>query len=431
MIWTEEKAERQAQLLGCLADLRKEGYNLLDDEAAEEEEYCHAEYAGKLDELPRIVRDSYVPSWDEGAELQDVFDLPYNPADKSLGQYSKLKRAGPYTHVTIWEKRPTGGPVRRIAAGQKIERIKVDVVTKAPVLDPATGEIQTEVFEVPEGGIYYNTITGQTYETDNKSKADVNKYHLYETFQNIRDYINANIEPFNCKFLTLTYANENIKWKNSGIQDEKQVYDDFIAFWKRFKRYSEKHGLDIPEYINIIEPQARGAWHYHTLLFYNGRQPFIDIWELNKLWGKGIVFVKAIKDNITNYGAYFTAYFTDISLDEIEGSKIVDHYLGAPIDSIKQDDGTEKKIIKGGRIWMYPAGMRLLRTSKDIKKPLVEDTTKGEALAATQGFSVTFEKQGKLYDSMGKKVNGYRKTSYIDSKYYSEEKQEARRNKVE
>lgn len=419
----ELKYFRGIKLYSTLKALEKEGQGYLPDVEAEEEEYCECEISGRFD--PReFGTGARVITYDMGEDIREAFNLPYNPADSTLGLYTKLKRAGPNVMYTTWEKQPTGGPVRRIRAGEQIERIKID--DQGMPIIKESGEVETELYTVPDGGIYYNKITGQTFEKSSETKADINKYHLYETFQTIRDYINANIEPWNCKFLTLTYKPENIRWKENGVQDETQVYNDYKSFWKRFQRYCNKNNLEIPEYINIIEPQGRGAWHYHTLLFYKEKQPFIDIWELNKLWGLGIVFVKAIKDNITNYGSYFTAYFTDIPLEEIPDDKL-GHYIGEPIESVKQTDGTTKKIIKGGRIRMYPVGMRLLRTSRGIKKPLVQEMTKGEALEATDNCFKTFEKIRTIRNPMGKKVNRFHKVACIDNTYYDAEKQEERK----
>ena len=60
----------------------------------------------------------------------------------------------------------------------------------------------------------------------------------------------------------------------------------------------------------------------------------------------------------------------------------VGNYLIAYLSNLQiGDEGSQNKaIIKGARLYMYPKGIRIYRTSRGIKKPLEMTTTKGELM---------------------------------------------------
>lgn len=163
-----------------------------------------------------------------------------------------------------------------------------------------------------------------------------NKESLLKTFNNLRRIINANFDTKNSLFLTLTYK--------ENMQDLEQARKDLKKFMRSLKRY---HNI---EYLAVLEPQGRGAWHYHILLKEKEKEnPFIEIDLLHKLWPQGAVFVERIKE-VSNLGAYLTAYFTN----------------------------TETGTKKNDRIKLYPKNCNFYTTSRGVIKPTKEKAIKRE-----------------------------------------------------
>lgn len=219
------------------------------------------------------------------------------------------------------------------------DNIKIRKINASEYVDLETGEIKT-------------------FKKNTKRIDDLNQ--LRQTFKNARYLINNNFYGNeNELFLTLTYKDN----MNSNVQ----LYDDFKKFIKRLKY---KYGK--LEYINFVEPQGRGAWHCHVLVKFLSFEsiyipnkfdkktnkpidaPLYDLWER-----KGWVTVQTLK-GIDNIGAYITAYLTDIPVDDsFKGTDVV----------VKDVNGIKKKFKKGGRLHLYPKGMRFYRKSRGIKYP--------------------------------------------------------------
>ena len=205
----------------------------------------------------------------------------------------------------------------------------------------------------------------------------------------LRLIINANCsDSSRLSWVTLTYA--------ENMTDTKRLYKDYEKFWKRFSYWCGKRGLEKPQYIAVAEPQGRGAWHLHCLWIWKGKAPFIDnnsvLW---KLWGHGFTKIKAVRTDCDNLGAYFSAYLADMTIEEYEsahGHGIDDVYTETK--KVLNDDGTEtqKKIVKGARLKLYPAGMQIYRASRGIVRPVAEEidpkqVEKEKASAGTLTFS--------------------------------------------
>ena len=195
-------------------------------------------------------------------------------------------------------------------------------------LDPETGEVHE-------------------YEKCSEKRTD-NTQELLKTFATIRALVNTNCtEPEKIRWITLTYA--------ENMTDTKRLYRDFETFWKRFKRRWGK-----AEYINVIEPQGRGAWHVHLIAIWQDDAPYVPNDELRKCWGHGFVKVNAVREDCDNLGAYLSAYLADIEVPSDDSG------------TEKQVEGGEtKKFKKRGRLSMYPAHMQIYRTSHGIKRPEV------------------------------------------------------------
>lgn len=235
---------------------------------------------------------------------------------------------------------------------------------------------------------------------DNRTE---NRRNLEKTMRHLADLINANVTPENiacCRFITLTYS------KNQ--RDPKELYSDLKKFHQKFKRYVKKLGLQY-DYIFVLEAQARGAFHAHCILIFNSAPPFLDSSIIADMWGQGFVSVKALNGNADDIGRYLTAYLSDLPDDE-----------GPPLEAvggnIKEVDvnGEQKRILKGGRLKLIPAGTRIYRYSRGIKKPVVIQAPYAEALEslAQEGYQKTNEVAFDLSDTESSFKSKYVKQTY-------------------
>lgn len=215
---------------------------------------------------------------------------------------------------------------------------------------------------------------------------------LLLSFSKLRDLINCNVTDVSrVHWCTLTYA--------QNMQDLKQLQRDFKHFWDRFKDYCISNGYQIPEYINAVEPQERGAWHIHLLIIWSIEAPFIPHEDFWKMWSpKGFKrnedFVKIQSlyvdgKAIDNVGAYLTTYLTDTLSDN------------------------EHKREKYNRLKLYPTGMNVYRTSKNIKRPEIEYMSEKFARKKVSSAKLTYEKRIALED----KEKGY--SNELIYRYYN------------
>lgn len=173
---------------------------------------------------------------------------------------------------------------------------------------------------------------------------------------------------------------------------------------KRFRRYQERKGQPPAMYIAAAEPQGRGAWHLHIVLLFPGKAPFIPNTDMARLWGHGFTKTKSLKA-VDNPGLYLTAYLGDMELMEAAQA-------GAMSAKIKEVDVTDadgvrqkKAIIKGARLYMYPPGFNIYRTSRGIKRPTVSTMTEGEAQKLVGDIPLTYEKTISVIDGAGEVKN--------------------------
>ncbi|WP_441299881.1 rolling circle replication-associated protein, partial [Brevibacillus reuszeri] len=150
---------------------------------------------------------------------------------------------------------------------------------------------------------YVDLETGEKKEFSLSVNRGENENSLRQTFKRLRYLINNNfVGKPNELHLIQTYA--------ENMTDHNQLYKDFNKFIKRLKyKYKDKTTID---YISVVEPQGRGAWHCHVLMRFNDVESlFIPNAELRELWGHGFVTIKPLKD-VDNIGAYLSAYLTDV-----------------------------------------------------------------------------------------------------------------------
>lgn len=206
---------------------------------------------------------------------------------------------------------------------------------------------QEQTIKVIEGKRYVNLDTGEIHDMDtsNNSRFD-NLKSTKQTMKKLRRIIAHNFTGGkNQLWITLTYREHVI--------NPEVVYKDFKAFIRRIR-----HSFSHVEYIAVIEPQASGRWHLHVLLK-NDSELTIPNNDLAKMWVKGFTKTKRLR-RADKVGNYLIAYLSNLQIGD-EGSQ-------------------NKAIIKGARLYMYPKGIRIYRTSRGIKKPLEMTTTKGELM---------------------------------------------------
>lgn len=261
---------------------------------------------------------------------------------------------------------------------------------------------------------YLNTKTGELlpYDHSATSRAE-NTSALRETFARLRDIINSNTDnPERVHWITLTYRD--------NMTDTDRLYEDFNRFRRRLYRHAERIGRQPPEYITVIEPQARGAWHMHLILIWqDGDAPYLDNnGTVAPMWGQGYTKTQ-IPRECDNLGAYLTAYLTDMPMEfDSDGTEPTqspvesptepesheghtdaptepeslteptesptERITGASVDRCAVDRRTvtppprkDKSILKGQRLHLYPKGVNLYRTSRGIKQPTAERLNTG------------------------------------------------------
>lgn len=202
---------------------------------------------------------------------------------------------------------------------------------------------------------YLHLETGEIKNFEHTENRQQSYDSLRKTFKKLRYLINNNFTgKGNELHVTLTYA--------ENMTDPKRLYKDFDKFIKRMRyAYKDKSPID---YICVVEPQERGAWHCHVLLRFNDMdRVYVENSELRRLWGFGFVTVKSLK-NVDNIGAYLSAYLADVELTE---DNLKEVYKAG--DQIKVKASGGKKFIKGGRLHLYPPGMNIYRKSRGIVEP--------------------------------------------------------------
>ena len=233
-----------------------------------------------------------------------------------------------------------------------MEQIELSKIVKSYVygntleMTTANGQ-QKQTIKVIEGKRYVNLETGEIHDMDtsNNSRFD-NLKSTKQTMKKLRRIIAHNFTGGkNQLWITLTYRDH--------IIEPAIVYIDFKAFIRRIRNQFGK-----VDYITVIEPQASGRWHLHVLLK-NDSELTIPNHDLAKMWGKGFTKTKRLR-RADKVGNYLIAYLSNLQIGDESSDK--------------------KSIVKGARLYMYPKGIRIYRTSRGIEKPLEITTTKGELM---------------------------------------------------
>jgi len=249
------------------------------------------------------------------------------------------------------------------------------------------------------GDLYCMRDTGEVFEYSHGQTRAENKAALSKTFRNLRHLINTNfVGALNELLVTLTYV--------ENMTDAKRLYRDVQVFNQRLKRRYP----DI-QFLIIVEPQGRGAWHCHVLYRFDERESvYIPNDEIAKLWGHGFTKTKRLH-NVDDIGAYFTAYLADIPLDV---DSLSDEEIETMLDSgevvvkeVEGEDGqkVKKGIIKGGRLSLYPPGMNLYRKSRGILFPQERQMEYAQAREIVGSREPDYSTAREIYDDDGHFLN--------------------------
>ena len=248
-----------------------------------------------------------------------------------------------------------------------------------------------------------NIKTGEVVRVHHiESRADPKNYQsLRATFKRLKRLIGTNFSGGKSElWLTLTY-------RESPMTDPDRLYSDFRRFMRRLRTLTGKKLA----YILVVEPQASGSFHGHILMKTIDRSTlYIENEVVRRAWGQGFVNGRRLKDS-DNIGADLMAYLTDIDLNNLEGS-------------FNKEKNSSKKIIKGGRLGLYPVHMRIYRTSRQgIKQPLKLKDTK-------EGIQKKYNLEG-LLPEYYRKFEIIKKEDLepfeIETEYYSRKKAELKR----
>lgn len=245
---------------------------------------------------------------------------------------------------------------------------------------------------LPGGEQFIICASGEIKDVEHHNTRKDNKKGLYKTFANARGLINSNVTDVSkVRWCTLTYA--------ENMTDPKKLYEDFKLFNMRLQYYCKSKGYSKPEYIVMMEPQGRGAWHAHLLYIWEDmKAPYISNQEFREIWSHGFVRIKKL-DNVDNVGAYLTAYLGDMEIDEIGIEKAVGKKC--KIVEVEDADGkkVKKAIVKGARLDLYPVNFNMLRCSRGVKRPIEEMMFQNEAQKKVLGTTKTFQSAIKLTDT--------------------------------
>lgn len=239
-----------------------------------------------------------------------------------------------------------------VRLGADIYGVPLSVKERIAMGDLTTEEIQALGY-IKYGGYILKEIAEYNH-TEHRGQ---NINGVRRTMRNLRYLINNNFFGHrNELFVTLTYK--------ENMRDTDRLYKDFSLFIKRLQYYVKKEHQDELKYLAIVEPQARGAFHFHVLLKFKNHKKslFIPTEQLDKLWPHGFTNVKKLK-NIDNLGAYLVTYLTDVELppdqQNLEGENVVEKIV----------DGQKKKFLKGARLYLYPTNLNIYRCSRDVVMP--------------------------------------------------------------
>ena len=231
-----------------------------------------------------------------------------NIAAKSIPWNSIVRHSkeGNIHCVMAYSHKSTGNGIRKISSDHYID-------VSSPVISPdgsfllsgdsynsfmsAYPGISSDDFVFQDG---YGYLIKSYKNTENRSQSP---NEIRKTFKRLRSIINTNVtDSRKCKFITLTYA-ENMTDSIRLRLDLKRFILRFKYFVEHLKNQKGNYlGLTF-EYISVLEPQQRGAWHAHIIFIFNKQVRYIKNDDVARIWSHGFTTTRRI-DNVDNVGAY-------------------------------------------------------------------------------------------------------------------------------
>lgn len=246
------------------------------------------------------------------------------------------------------------------------------------------------------GREYVDLRTGEVHQMKEASKTrGENMRVLKRSLARLSKMIDFNISRYNAYLcFTLTYA--------ENMQDTKRLYKDWVKFWKRLVYAFGENACS--DYVLACEPQGRGAWHIHCVLFQK-KKTYIAGKKLAEIWGLGMVDVDKRKNDLDSVGSYLVGYLSDMKLEDFESliqtteTKEKSLLMSAMMnESHPINQKEEHQIVKGIRMLLYPAGFHFFRWSKGIEQPTEsknvvqkEDLKKYGSCVSAKEFEVELE----------------------------------------
>lgn len=211
-------------------------------------------------------------------------------------------------------------------------------------------KIDKDRYMTPDGEIRFFNHTKSRNENINEVRVSLKK---------IRNIINHNYQGGQKeKFVVLTYK--------ENMMNPVKLYNDFHNF-----RKIAVEELGYFDYMNVIEPQGRGAWHLNLLLKFKNEPGFLSNEYVAWLWrDKGFAYVKGI-GHVKGLGNYLSVYLSDMEYTK-DNLKIAleSGMWKSDLKIIKKKvEGKSKKFMKGARLYLYPTGIQMFRKSKGIVYP--------------------------------------------------------------
>lgn len=196
-----------------------------------------------------------------------------------------------------------------------------------------------------------NTREVRQFHPSANNYKDVNL--LKRSLVKLRDILMENTLHCNrCVGITLTYADT--------MRDFEKDNRHFNKFIEKMRRV-----YGPLEYIVVVQLQKRGVIHFHCVLIFPDKAPFIDNEIVSKKWGHGFTKTEAIQSN-KQIANYLSSYNLDLQ-ESVARELFPDDVNDYPTYKEFDDKLRVETIVQGIGIQMIPRTMQVYRHSNNIK----------------------------------------------------------------
>jgi len=193
----------------------------------------------------------------------------------------------------------------------------------------------------------------------------------------------------NAKFITVTYKDNMV--------DTKRFDKNLGLFIKNFNRKNNCN-----KNIKVCIPQLRGAYHAHIIFIWDSKAPFIPHEEIKAIWPHGNFDVRKINGKADDLGAYLASHLYDLPLEEVEKYNIP--YDKRDVKEVTIDSKT-RYFVKNAISSLIPTGFKILRPSRNLKKPTKEKKEYHEARKEVEYNDPTSSQAYGFYNTNGNQYN--------------------------